>query len=92
MERMSHAEQHRSFPVGTPVVALDGQRLGTIRTVYPHFLLVAQDGTEHADLEVPIHALGRYDGSQLALTVNREALTVVDDEESALRRLRNEDT
>lgn len=91
MERMSHEEQHRQFPVGTVVFALDGQRLGTIRTVYDHFFLVGQDGDPHADLEVPPHAVARFDGERLYLTVNREALSVVDDEESASRRLRNVD-
>jgi hypothetical protein len=84
---MSHEQQHRRFPPGTVVVALDGQRLGTVREVYDHFLLVAQDGTDHADLEIPPHAVARFDGDRLYLTVNREALSVVDDEESATRRL-----
>jgi hypothetical protein len=87
MERMSHADQHREYPAGTVVIAADGEVLGKIRTVYPHFLLVAQDDTAHADLEVPPHALGRYDGTRLQLTVNRQALSVVDDEETAARRL-----
>ena len=90
MERISHAEQHRRFPPGTVVIALDGQRLGTVRTVYDHFFLVSQDGTDHADLEVPPHAVARYEGDRIYLTVNREALSVVDDEESAGRRLRDD--
>ena len=88
---MSHADQHRKFPPGTVVIALDGQRLGTVRAIYDHFMLVSQDGTEHADLEVPPHAVARFDGDRLYLTVNREALTVVDDAESAGRRLHRED-
>lgn len=87
MDRISHAEQHRKFPPGAVVVALDGQRLGTVREVYDHFLLVAQDNTDHADLEVPPHAIARFDGERLYLSVNREALSAVDDEESAARRL-----
>jgi hypothetical protein len=87
MERMSHAEQHRKFPPGTVVVSADGRRLGTVRTVYDHYFLVSQDGTQHADLEVPPHAVARFDGERIYLTVNREALSVVDDEEAASRRL-----
>lgn len=91
MERMSHEEQHRKFVPGTVVVALDGQRLGTVRTVYDHFFLVSQDGNPHADLEVPPHAIASFDGERIYLTVNREALTSVDDEESASRRLHTQD-
>lgn len=87
MEHMSHADQHRDYPAGTAVVALNGALLGTVREVFPHFLLVAQADDEHADLEVPPHAIARYDGDRLFLTVNREALSAVDDEETAERRL-----
>jgi hypothetical protein len=90
MERMSHAEQHRQYPEGTVVVALNGERLGTVRTVHPHVVLVAQDETEHADLEVPPHAISTYADGKLQLSVNREALSVVDDEESADRRLHHQ--
>jgi hypothetical protein len=87
MEPMTHGDQHRQYPEGTPVFARNGERLGTIRTVHPHVLLVAQDGTPHADLEVPTHAIAAYSEGQLHLTVNRQALSAVDDEESASRRL-----
>ena len=90
MERISHADQHRDFPTGTEVIALNGALLGTVREVFPHFLLVAEAGDEHADLEVPPHAIARYDGERLYLTVNREALSAVDDEETAARRLHPE--
>lgn len=90
MEHMSHADQHRDYPAGTTVIALNGALLGTVREVFPHFVLVAQAGDEHTDLEVPPHAIARYDGAQLYLTVNREALSAVDDEETAERRLHPE--
>ena len=45
MEHMSHEEQHRQYPQGTVVFALNGERLGTVRTVHFHVVLVAQDGT-----------------------------------------------
>lgn len=53
--------------------------MGTIRTVYPHFVLVSQDDNPHSDLEVPPHAIVSYDGERLHLSVNRRALSVVDD-------------
>lgn len=90
MERISHEDQHRRFPPGTVVVALDGQRLGTVRTVYDHFFLVSQDGNPHADLEVPPHAVAGFDDDRIYLTVNREALLIADIEEAAGRRLQSE--
>jgi hypothetical protein len=87
MERMTHSDQHRHYPAGTPVFALNGERLGIVRTVYPHILLVEQEGTPHADLEVPPHAIAAYEEGRLQLTVNREALSIVDDDEAASRRL-----
>jgi hypothetical protein len=90
MERMSHADQHRDYPAGTEVIALNGALLGTVREVYPHFLLVTQAGDDHLDLEVPPHAIARYDGERLYLTVNREALSAVDDDVTAERRLHPE--
>lgn len=82
MERMSHADQHKPFPEGTTVIAENGERLGTIRVVYPNYILVQQDEDPDHDLEVPVHALASYDGEQLVLTVNRRALSVVDVEPS----------
>jgi hypothetical protein len=84
---MSCGKQHRKFPPGTVVIAADGQRLGTVRTVYDHFFLVSRDGTQHTDLEVWPRVVARFDGNRLYLTVNREALSVVDDEETTSRRL-----
>ena len=91
MERISHEDQHRMFPPGTEVVALDGERLGTVRAVFDHYFLVSQEGNPHADLEVPPHAVAHYDGERIYLTVNRGALSVVDVEEAAGRRLRARD-
>jgi len=87
MERMDHAQQHVEYPEGTVVVALNGEQLGTVRTVYAHYLLVRQPNAPHADLEVPPHAIASFDGGRLQLSINREALSVTDVEESASRRL-----
>jgi len=72
--------------VGMPVLAKDGEVLGHIRTIYPHYILVGQPGEEHADLEVPAHAIARLEDQRVWLTVNRQALTPVDDEEALARR------
>lgn len=80
MERMSHADQHRPYPPGTVVLALNGERLGVIRSSYPNYFLVEQENDPDRDLEVPVHAIASYDGEQLTLTVNRTALSVVDAE------------
>lgn len=82
MERMSHAAQHLRYPTGTLVVALDGEELGAIESIHPHFFLVRHEDDRHANLQVPAHAIASYDGERLHLMVNREALSIVDDEES----------
>ena len=67
--------------LGTPVVAFDGSLLGYVRDVHPHYLLVGQEG-EHTELEVPVHAIrGMVDG-RLQVSVNREAVTEVDEQET----------
>jgi hypothetical protein len=90
MERMSHEAQHLRYPTGTIVVAEDGEELGTIESIHPHFFLVRHDSAQHKDLQVPAHAIASYDGTRLYLMVNREALSVVDDEASVARRLEGE--
>lgn len=75
----------RDIPIGTPVVAFDGSSLGHVREVYPHYLLVGNEG-QHKDLEVPVHAIrGLTDDGKLQVSVNRGAVTEVDDEETAHR-------
>ncbi len=62
-------------PAGTRVLALDGEALGTVRTAYRNYLLVAITDSED-DLEVPSAAIGRVEQGTLYLTVNRSALTI----------------
>ena len=74
----------RDIPIGTPVRAFDGTLLGQVREVHPHYLLVGQEG-QHADLEVPVHAILGFAEEQLQVSVNRESVTEVDDVETAHR-------
>jgi hypothetical protein len=74
----------RDIPVGAPVRAFDGSLLGHVREVHPHYLLVGQDG-EHADLEVPVHAIRGFADGELQVSVNRDSVTEVDDVETAHR-------
>jgi hypothetical protein len=74
------------IPVGARVVALDGSLLGAVREIHPHYLLVTEASDPHFGLEVPVRALARFEAGRLYLKVNREALTEVDDSESARRR------
>ena len=74
----------RDIPVGIPVRAFDGTLLGEVREVHPHYLLVGQDG-EHADLEVPVHAIRGFADGELQVSVNRDSVTEVDDVETAHR-------
>ncbi|MGH2558928.1 MAG: hypothetical protein ACRDJH_07675 [Thermomicrobiales bacterium] len=77
------------IPMGTSVVAADGTTLGTVHLVHEHYVLVDQPDDPHASLTVPAHAIARFEG-QLYLSVNREALSVVDHDESAGHRLEGE--
>ncbi len=74
----------RDIPVGTPVTAFNGTLLGQVREVHPHYLLVSQEG-QHTDLEVPVHAIRGFTDGALQVSVNREAVTEVDDVETAHR-------
>ena len=74
----------RDMPIGTPVRAFDGSLLGTVREVHPHYLLVGQE-REHSDLEVPVHAIRGFTEGHLGVSVNRGAVTEVDDVETAHR-------
>lgn len=74
------------IPIGTPVVALNGAVLGNVREVHSHYLLVGEAEQPHYDFDVPTRAIARFESGRLYLKVNREALTEVDDTESANRR------
>jgi hypothetical protein len=74
----------RNIPLGTPVVGFNGSPLGHVREVHPHYLLVGREG-EHADLEVPVHAILEFAEGQLQVSVNRDSVTEVDDVETAHR-------
>lgn len=73
-----------NIPIGTPVVAFNGEVLGTVREAHPHYLLVRQEGRDD-DLDVPAHAIVGLADGKLRVSVNRWAATEVDDEETAHR-------
>ncbi|HKG26578.1 MAG TPA: hypothetical protein VKB09_13080 [Thermomicrobiales bacterium] len=81
---MSDPHGTHNIPIGTPVIAFNGDVLGTVREVHPHYLLVHQEG-QHGDLEVPVHAIRGFEDGALRVSVNRGAVTDVDDEETAHR-------
>ena len=74
----------RDIPVGTPVIGYDGALLGRVREVYPHYILVDQED-QHNDLEVPVHAIRGFEDGKLRVSVKRDSVTEVDDEETAHR-------
>ena len=71
-----------SIPVGTPVVGFNGELLGVVREAHPHYLLVGREG-EHDQLEVPVHSITGIIDGKLQVSVNRWAVTEVDDVETA---------
>jgi hypothetical protein len=81
---MSDPHGTRTIAIGTPVIGFDGQPLGTVREVHPHYLLVHEAG-HHEDLEIPVHAIQGFEGGKLRVSVSRGAVTAVDDVETAHR-------
>jgi len=78
---MTDPDVTRAISVGTPVIGANGQTIGTVREVYPHYLLVHQEG-QHGDFDVPVHAILGVSEGQLQVSVNRESVTEVDDVET----------
>ena len=81
----------KPIPVGAAVIAANGEALGTVHSVQPHFFLVEGDGAGgHAEYEVPTRA-ANVEGGRVLLTINREALTEVPSEhQSAAHRMHQE--
>ena len=79
-------------PLGAAVIAADGEMLGKVHAVYPHFFVVEQaTGDEPMNYEVPMHAVAGVEGGRVQLTVNLEALTALPDEQqSAAHRMHQE--
>ena len=84
-------EGHENL-IGSTVVALNGDTLGTIHTAQPHDVIVeCHDTTPPSDYEVPVQAIAGIDDGKVMLLVNREALNPVSDEQqSAAYRLHEE--
>jgi len=73
-----------SISIGSRVVALNGEALGKVHRVQPHFFVIEGEGPDgHAEYEVPIRA-AVVEGGQVRLTVNREALTIIPSEHQAV--------
>ncbi len=71
-----------SIPVGTEVIGGNGQPLGRVHEVHPHYLLVGQEG-RHEDFDVPVHAIVGLEGGVLRVSVTRDSATLVDNVETA---------
>src|SRR5262245_30374094 len=78
---MSDPHITANITIGTPVIAYNGDHLGEVRDVHPHFILVHQEG-EHGDFEVPVHAITSFEDGKLHVSVNRWSVNAVDDEET----------
>jgi hypothetical protein len=76
--------EQQEFPVGMPVIALNGEMLGTVREAHEHYILIDQAGV-HEDLRLPVDAIAEMMDGKLHVSVNREALNAVDHEETVHR-------
>jgi len=70
---------------GMPVIGYGGDRLGNVREVYPHFLLVGAPDQPHLDREVQTNAILRIEGGTVYVSVTRDSVDTVDDAETAHR-------
>lgn len=66
------------IPIGTPVIAFDGEELGKVREVYPNYILVGEEG-EPEDLQISVHAIVGVENGSLRVSVTRRAISQVDD-------------
>lgn len=82
----SNSIDRSAIKAGMAVIAANGEQLGQVREVYPHFLLVARPG-EHQDLEIPVQSILRLTDGRVHTSVNRESTTSVDDVETAHRMI-----
>ena len=71
-----------TIPVGTPVIGFNGEQIGTIHEVHPHYLLVGNPG-QHTDFKVPTQAILSVTGDGVRVHVTRESSSVVDEQETA---------
>ena len=78
-------EELHGIPAGMTVIALNGEVLGRVREVHEHYLLIDQPHA-HRDLDLPIDAISDSRDGNLHVSVNREALTEVDHEETVHRQ------
>ena len=83
------ADESGLIRVGTEVITLDGESIGMVHAVHPHYLLVARSGAvAGVDVEVPMHAVAGEEDGRLRLSVNLGALNEVRGEaQTAAHRL-----
>lgn len=84
-ERLLMTDEAMDIPVGTPVIALNGELLGKVREAHEHYVLIDQQGV-HNDLDLPVDAVTGFQDGKLLVSVNRGALTEVDHEETLHRQ------
>lgn len=81
---MTASDEAEGLLPGSRVEAANGETIGTVRAVFPHFLLVADEVTG-VDYDIPQHAINRYEDGTIYLMVNREALTAFRDDATERR-------
>ena len=88
---MGRRVEHGDVPVGATVVAANGQPIGNVREVHPHYLVIEREFSS-ADLDIPLHAVVGIEEGSVRLSVNLEALTELPaEEQTAGRRIETEE-
>jgi hypothetical protein len=78
---MAEGNERPWLPVGARVVDSEGEPVGTIRAVYPHY--VAVEGRHDSAYRVPFRAIDRFEGNTVTLRVGRDALDPMGSERDA---------
>jgi uncharacterized protein (TIGR02271 family) len=70
---MSWTTESRQDLVGAEVFGADGDKLGTVATVYPSYIIVEKGFFFPTDYYIPMSAIASFDADRIYLTVSKDA-------------------
>ncbi|MCC6313211.1 MAG: hypothetical protein IT337_04300 [Thermomicrobiales bacterium] len=71
---MDDAASRPYLPAGVAVVDTDGDLVGAIHAVYPHYIAIVAEGDPPTAYRAPFRAVFSFDGSTVTLRVQKDAL------------------
>src|SRR5215217_4908161 len=70
---MNWTTESRQNLVGAEVFGADGDKVGTVATVYPGYIIVEKGFFFPTDYYIPMNAIASYDADRVYLTVSKDA-------------------